>query len=67
MFENQHFGNVLGYHAKYYNAMAWALFAENQAEFVDKNNKECGKCVTMCKIAVAKFEQCKDFVNLLGG
>jgi hypothetical protein len=58
---------VLGYHSKYYSALAWALLAEAQAEFVDKNSKECGKAVTICKVTMAKFEACRPFVNTLGG
>lgn len=66
-FENQHFANVLGYHSKYYNALAWSLLLDGQVEFVDKNSKECGKAVTIAKVALKKFDECVPFVNTLGG
>lgn len=66
-FEGGHFGNVLGYHAKYYTAIAWYNIAEAQVELTDKTSKDCGKCVTMLKLAVAKFDDCKQLVGQLGG
>jgi len=66
-FENTHFANVLGYHAKYYNAMAWMQMAEAQVELTNKNSRDCGKCVGMLKGATKKFEECLPFVAILGG
>lgn len=65
--ENGHFANVLGYHSKYYMAMAYLQLAEGQVAFVDDKAKECGKCVTMLKMTVAKFDEAKPFVTVLGG
>jgi hypothetical protein len=65
--ENGTFSNVLGYHAKYYMAMAYLQLAEGQVAFTDSKAKECGKCVSMLKITCAKFEEAKAFVQVLGG
>lgn len=35
--------------------------------FTNDKAKECGKCVTMLKTTVAKFDEAKPFVNVLGG
>lgn len=61
------FANVLGYHAKYYMALAYMQLAEGQVAFTNEKAKECGKCVTMLKTTVAKFEEARPFVNALGG
>ncbi len=61
------FGNVLGYHAKYYMALAYYQLAEAQVAFTNEKAKECGKSAAMLKIAVAKFEEAKPFVTMLGG
>lgn len=64
---NGMFSNVLGYHAKYYAAMAYNLLADSQIAFVLDKAKECGKAVGMIRLAVAKFDEAKPFVNTLGG
>lgn len=61
------FANVLGYHAKYYMALAYLQLAESQVAFTNDKAKECGKSVTMLKITVAKFDEAKPFVTVLGG
>ena len=66
-YENGAFANVLGYHAKYYMAMAYLQLADGQVAFVNEKSKECGKAVAMLKVTVAKFDECKVFVNVLGG
>lgn len=66
-FENGHFANVLGYHAKYYHAMAFYQLGEAQCELTDKESKGCGKAVGMMKLARAKFEEALPFANTLGG
>lgn len=47
--------------------MAWLQNAEHQKAITDEKAKECGKTVTMLKIACAKFEKARPFVNILGG
>lgn len=66
-FDAGHFANVLGYHGMYYTALSWLNLAEYQVELTNKNSKDCGKCVTQLKIAVAKLEMCKQTVGALGG
>lgn len=66
-YDNGNFANVLGYHAKYYHAMAYLQLADGQIAFVEDKAKECGKAVAMLKVTVAKFDDAKPFVNTLGG
>lgn len=47
--------------------MAWYQLAEAQVEITNTKSKECGKSVSMLKLACSKFEECKDFVAQLGG
>jgi hypothetical protein len=61
------FANILGYHSKYYSAMAYLQLAEGQVAFVNDKAKECGKAVAMLRVTVAKFDEAKPFVNTLGG
>lgn len=58
---------MLGYHAKYYNGMAWLNLGEAQCELTDKESKGCGKAVSMMKICCIEFDKCKPFTNVLGG
>jgi hypothetical protein len=66
-FDASHFANVLGYHSKYYMAIAYFMLAEGQVAITNDKAKECGKSVSMLKIAVTKFDEAKPFVTILGG
>lgn len=65
--ETGHFANILGYHSKYYMAMAYLQLAEGQVAIVDAKSKGCGQCVTMLKQTVIKFDEAKPFVTVVGG
>lgn len=60
-FENGGFANVLGYHAKYYLAMAYFQLADGQIKLVEEKAKGMGKALTLCKITIARFDESKPF------
>jgi hypothetical protein len=66
-FDTGKFANVLGYHAKYFFAMAYFQLAEAEYKEADKKAKGIGRAATYLKITVAKFDEAKPFVNALGG
>jgi len=66
-FDTGHFANVLGYHSKYYMAMAYFMLAEGAVDHTNDKANQCGKAVSMLKIAVLKFNDAEPFVKILGG
>lgn len=66
-FDTGKFANVLGYHAKYFFAMAYFQLAEAEYKAAEKAAKGIGRAATYLKITVAKFDEAKPFVNALGG
>ena len=64
-FEGGKFCNIMGYHAGYFDAMAWWQLASADYAAADKAAKGMGRAVTYLKIAAAKMEKVKPFVNCL--
>jgi len=58
---------VLGYHAKYFRAISHWHLGENAQKEAEKNAKGMGAAVSYLKVAVAKFEEARPFVNPIGG
>jgi len=66
-FDTGKFANILGYHARYFSALAFWQLAEAEYKLSDKNAKGIGRAVTYLKITVGKFDEAKNFVNTIGG
>jgi hypothetical protein len=66
-FDTGKFANILGYHAKYFQAQAYEKLAEGEYKLADEKAKGMGRAVTLLKMTTAQYDQAKPFVNLVGG
>lgn len=66
-FEQGKFANILGYHAKYFHALAyWQLAQAKYAEAKTKA-KGMGIAVAYCQAAVQHFQAAQPYVKPIGG
>lgn len=56
-FDQGKFGAVLGYHAKYFMALAYNVQAEAEYKVADEKAKGIGRAITVLKITVAKYNE----------
>lgn len=57
----------MGYHAKYFNALAFWHMAENSYKTAEDKAKGMGEALGQLRICVIKYEEARPFVNLVGG
>jgi len=61
------FANILGYHAKYFSALAYWQLAQHKYTTATKAAKGMGQAVGYLNRAVAEFNACKVYVTPIGG
>jgi len=66
-YDGGRFANVLGYHASYFRAQSYWQLAQSKYTTADAKAKGMGEAVTYLRVAVAKFEEGKGFVSVIGG
>lgn len=61
------FANILGYHSKYFSALAHWQLAQHKYALATKQAKGMGHAVGYLNIAVSQFQACAAYVKPVGG